>query len=182
MNNYQILGLSKGSTQQEIKQAYRKLALKYHPDKGGDSDMFLKVKQAYDELLVGKESKTYPEPPLYHNPSPTYGKTLKASVEVISGKFNSVGDFIFVFNVTNVHAILGLGALFKYRITVGHKGTIRVPIQIDKIQIEACDYNIEFMFRGLTGETFTKQWKLKKPKKPKSPVRKLWDIIKSFYY
>ena len=49
-----ILGFTEGSiTLADIKTAYRKLALKHHPDKGGDEAEFKKIAAAY-ELLVGK--------------------------------------------------------------------------------------------------------------------------------
>ena len=35
----------------EIKKSYRKLALKHHPDKKGNVDMFIKIKSAYDTLI-----------------------------------------------------------------------------------------------------------------------------------
>ncbi len=37
---YEILEISPTSTEDEIKSAYRKRALKYHPDRGGDAEMF----------------------------------------------------------------------------------------------------------------------------------------------
>ena len=50
-NYYDILGVPKDATQDQIKKAYRKLAHKYHPDKGGgDESMFKKVNQAYQVL------------------------------------------------------------------------------------------------------------------------------------
>lgn len=53
---YSILGVTKDSTLAEIKAAYRKLALKFHPDKNpGDpffEKMFIEVKEAYDALTA----------------------------------------------------------------------------------------------------------------------------------
>jgi curved DNA-binding protein CbpA len=53
---YSILGVTKESTPSEIKAAYRKLALKFHPDKNpGDpffEKMFIEVKEAYDVLTA----------------------------------------------------------------------------------------------------------------------------------
>ena len=50
MDHYQILGVGKTATPEEIKHAYRKLASKHHPDKGGDTAMFQKIQTAYDTL------------------------------------------------------------------------------------------------------------------------------------
>ena len=60
MNDYyQILGVSKNATQAEIKQAYRRLALKYHPDRGGDSERFKKINEAYQVLSDPQKRATY---------------------------------------------------------------------------------------------------------------------------
>jgi curved DNA-binding protein len=57
---YQILGVSKNATDAEIKKAYRKLAMKYHPDRSeGDKhaeEMFKKVSEAY-AVLSDKEKR-----------------------------------------------------------------------------------------------------------------------------
>lgn len=50
MNHYETLGVSETATQDEIKKAYRKLAAKHHPDKGGDTAMFQKIAAAYETV------------------------------------------------------------------------------------------------------------------------------------
>lgn len=52
---YTTLGVSKNATQEEIKKAYKKLAIKHHPDKGGDQEKFKEISSAYDTL--GDENK-----------------------------------------------------------------------------------------------------------------------------
>lgn len=57
---YDILGVSKTATQDEIKKAYRKLAHKHHPDKkGGDEEAFKKVSNAYETLSDPKKRAQY---------------------------------------------------------------------------------------------------------------------------
>jgi len=57
-NNYDILGILEGSTKKEIRDAFRRLALQYHSDRGGENEQFIKVKQAYEDL---KMDKKYPD-------------------------------------------------------------------------------------------------------------------------
>ena len=49
---YKILGLQSGARPDEIKKAYRRLALIHHPDKGGDEEKFKELVEAY-EILNG---------------------------------------------------------------------------------------------------------------------------------
>ena len=57
-NNYDILKIHDGATKKEIRQAYRNLVLKFHVDRGGDDEQFKKIKQAYEDLQLGKK---YPD-------------------------------------------------------------------------------------------------------------------------
>ena len=54
---YQVLGVSKNASDQEIKKAYRQLSHKHHPDKGGDEKKFKEISEAY-RILSDKEKKT----------------------------------------------------------------------------------------------------------------------------
>ena len=53
---YKILHVDKKASQKDIKKAYRKLALKHHPDKGGKEDQFQKICNAY-EILSDPEKR-----------------------------------------------------------------------------------------------------------------------------
>lgn len=60
MSNYhRILGVSEDATPEEIKKAYKRLAAKHHPDKGGDTEEFERIKDAYDHL-AGKKTELSP--------------------------------------------------------------------------------------------------------------------------
>ena len=50
MNYYSILGISSSSSIDDIKRAYRKQAMKHHPDRGGDASLFSKINDAYNQL------------------------------------------------------------------------------------------------------------------------------------
>ncbi len=66
MDYYTVLGVSKTATQEEIKKAYRKLAMDHHPDRGGDTVRFAEINEAYETL---KDPVKKAE---YDNPQPQY--------------------------------------------------------------------------------------------------------------
>lgn len=56
MNYYRTLGLEPNASEEEVKKAYRKLAMKHHPDRGGDEAEFKKIKEAYEAIIDGKSA------------------------------------------------------------------------------------------------------------------------------
>lgn len=51
---YSILEVNRNASKDEIKKAYKKMAMKHHPDKGGDEKVFKEITTAYDELVNDK--------------------------------------------------------------------------------------------------------------------------------
>ena len=74
---YQVLGVSRGASDEEIKKAYRNLSRKYHPDaninnphKDQAEEKFKQVQQAYDQIMKEKQQGTS-----YDNYGNGYGQT-----------------------------------------------------------------------------------------------------------
>ena len=62
MSYYEILDVCKDASSEEIKKQYKKLALKHHPDRGGDPEMFKKISEAYQTLSDPEKKQEYDNP------------------------------------------------------------------------------------------------------------------------
>lgn len=56
---YKVLGIKRDADKDTIKKAYRKLAMKHHPDKGGDEDKFKNINEAYSILTDDTKRQQY---------------------------------------------------------------------------------------------------------------------------
>jgi DnaJ-class molecular chaperone len=56
---YSILGVSETATTDEIKKAFRKLAVKHHPDRGGSKEKFQEINEAHGILSDEKKKQQY---------------------------------------------------------------------------------------------------------------------------
>jgi DnaJ-class molecular chaperone len=68
---YQTLGVDRNASQDDIKRAYRSLASKHHPDKGGDTVKFQEIQAAYATLSDPQKKEEYdnPRPQGFHGHS-----------------------------------------------------------------------------------------------------------------
>mgnify|MGYP006276719009 CR=1 FL=1 len=103
-NYYQILGVSQNAELAAIKKSYRKLALKYHPDRNPNDpsaeDKFNKITEAY-EILGSKEKRSAYDRKLnqktnFHQQSSRQQRTKKRSANV--GDFEKKFEQFFGFN------------------------------------------------------------------------------------
>lgn len=134
MNYYSVLGVSKNASQSEIKQAYRKLAMKHHPDRGGDAGKLSEINSAYE--ILGDPTKRAE----YDNPQPRF----------TSNNFNQAftegfyrqqvyrnGDTALIAEITLADVVNGKDLFASYRLGSGREDTIevRVPVGIQDGQI-----------------------------------------------
>jgi curved DNA-binding protein len=58
-NFYNILGVAENATDKDIKEAFKGLAKKHHPDRGGDEKKFKEINEAYDTLKNQQKRQEY---------------------------------------------------------------------------------------------------------------------------
>ena len=58
-NFYDVLGVQRNASEDDIRKAFRKLAVKYHPDNGGDEEKFKEISEAYETLSNPDKRKEY---------------------------------------------------------------------------------------------------------------------------
>jgi curved DNA-binding protein len=140
---YQILGVSRDATADEIKKAYRKLAMKYHPDKAkGDKkqaeEKFKQISEAYAVLSNPEKKKAYDE----------FGsqafKSKFSQEDIFRGfDFGEIFDFGISDNIfSRIFGGLGGGGqprgrtrIFRYGGPEGYQGQVQAP-QGQDFQVE----------------------------------------------
>ena len=136
MDYYKTLGINKGASPEEIKRAYRDLAKKHHPDRGGDANTFKQINEAYDTLKDPAKKQQYDNPQTQRQ----YQYNTQNMNDMFNAFFGqrqqplrrnaNVGLHV---KITLEDVLTGKDVIGKYRLNSGREelATIRVPPGIE---------------------------------------------------
>lgn len=140
---YEILGISRSSTQEEIKKAYRKLALKYHPDRNpGDKEAeerFKEAAEAYEVLRDPEKRRLYDA--YGHEGLKQSGFQGFSGFDDIFGAFNDIFGEFFGFSSRDMHSRRGPqpGRDLRYDLSITFIEAVKgVEKEIEIERLETC--------------------------------------------
>ena len=133
-DDYQILGVERSASEEDIKKAYRKLARKYHPDVSKEKDAeerFKEVGEAYEVLKDSEKRTAYDQMGAYQpgqefRPPPDWGERFRGGF----GTFEDLGE------VDLFDLLAGLGARGGFGGRTGARG-MRMPGQDMEVTLYA---------------------------------------------
>jgi len=142
MNYYNTLGVAKSASPDELKRAYKKLAMKHHPDHGGDQKTFQQINEAYETLKDPAKRKQYdnPQPQMNFNTgnmNDIFGQFFRQPRQV---KNNNI---LLNVRVKLKEVMTGKDVIGKYRLGTGREevATIKIPAGVEN--------NSVIQYRGL---------------------------------
>jgi curved DNA-binding protein len=123
MDYYAVLGLKRGATPEEIKKAYRSLAMKHHPDRGGNEAKFKEIAAAY-EVLSDPEKKNLVDMGVDPNAQPNMG-----------GRYQQSGPFEFNFGGDDLNEIFrnfgfGTGGFGRQQQSIRRNKSVSIHIEV----------------------------------------------------
>lgn len=137
MDYYKRLGVNKNASPEEIKKAYKKLAMQHHPDRGGDQKKFQEINEAYDTLKDPAKKK------YYDNPQPEINVNSSNFEDIFSTFFGGRQqirrnkDIKIAYDLTLADVLTGKDILAVYRLSNGQEvsATIRIHPGIQNGQV-----------------------------------------------
>lgn len=140
---YDTLGVPKSASDKEIKQAFRKKAMEYHPDKGGDPDKFKAINEAYNTLKDPQKKQMYDQygtaDPQQMGGNPFGGFEFDGDINDIFSTFFGQGfnqrrrpmrnkDIRLGYKLSFLDVYTGTGATISYKLPSGKTEIIDVKI------------------------------------------------------
>lgn len=120
-NYYDILGVDKNSTPNDIKKAYRKLSKNHHPDVGGEEEKFKEISEAYSILSDETKRSNYDN----------YGDPNGPQIGGFGGG-NPFGGFGGGFNMDDIFSQFGFGGQ-QQKVKRGYDIKLKVTIDITDV-------------------------------------------------
>ena len=138
MDYYSILGVNKGASPEDIKKAYRKLAMKHHPDRGGDEGKLQQINEAYDTLKNPQKRADYDNPqPRFDTNTMNRGPFGNGFEDVFETMFRQNAgrqrrprnrDITVAADIELIDVLQGKNLIVTYRLFSGKNETVDVEI------------------------------------------------------
>jgi DnaJ-class molecular chaperone len=145
LNPYKILGVSPSASSEEIRKQYKKLCIKYHPDKGGDETLFKQVQQA-NSMIGTKQARQ-----AYDNGSSNFFQNRFSQPGSTSSSFGTTGNSPYGFRPMFAAQQSPFGAAFSVHRKAVFVQTVSIPLQT----LYRGDANAELRFRGSLWQRIT---------------------------
>ena len=152
---YQVLGVTRGASDEEIKKAYRNLSRKYHPDaninnpnKAAAEEKFKQVQQAYDQIMKEKEMGSFGDfgfggyQSRQSSGSSEYENHMRAAANYIQSR-----HFREALNVLN--SMTGRNAMWYYYSAIANNGVGNNVMALDHAKQAAAMEPNNFQYRQL---------------------------------
>jgi hypothetical protein len=154
MTSYEILEVSRNASKEEIKSAYRRLSMRYHPDmSGGDSGKFIQVKEAYEALMKQKDSPVV---------------EVDSSIVVTAHMYDSKKNTMDLHITHSSNFVYATGYFGDKSATWSMLGRTQSVLHISKEYMRP-SFEMKFVTKDLTA--YTKEFNFDIPKKRKPDVK-----------
>tara|TARA_B100001057_G_scaffold426346_1_gene450344 strand:- start:1198 stop:2022 length:825 start_codon:yes stop_codon:yes gene_type:complete len=158
MDYYEKLGVSRNASDKEIKNAFRRLAAKHHPDKGGDHKYFTELNEAYQALSDPQKKATYDQygtiDPQQQHPFQQGGFSFDGNgMEDLFGTIFGRGfqqqqrrpqrnsNITIACDITLAEVYTGKGVLATFRTRTGREQTVNIDIPKGSRHGDTIQYN-----------------------------------------
>lgn len=128
---YRILGVPRTANEEDIRKAYRKLAMEHHPDRGGDQDKFTQVTNAYEQIKNGNVHVNDPFSQDGFNTRADFGDFSQMFEQTFGGRWHSQQgnkDINIVYNITLEEVFTGVCKDLSVNMPAGRKKIVNIDI------------------------------------------------------